>query len=183
MLKIADKEELLKVLHENGNETGNYENRSLVHSNRLFHNEIALWIIDKENKKVLVQRRSAYKKQNPNKLALCAGHVVANETIEEALFKEAKEEIGINLNKFKVNKLTTIKRIEPQNYCFSHHYYIMSNIPQEDFTIQEEELSEVFYIDYEQLKNLIKINNEDVAIKWNTEIERVFILLDEVIYE
>ena len=38
MLKIADKEELLKVLDENGNETGNYENRSLVHSNRLFHN-------------------------------------------------------------------------------------------------------------------------------------------------
>ena len=66
MKKVADKEELLKVLDDNGKYTEKLEKRSIVHNDKLFHNEVALWIIDKENKKVLLQRRSPNKKQNPN---------------------------------------------------------------------------------------------------------------------
>ena len=63
---VADKnDELLEVLDENGNSTGKFEKREVVHENKLFHNEIALWIIDKQNKKVLLQRRSPNKKSNP----------------------------------------------------------------------------------------------------------------------
>ena len=52
---VADKDnELLQVLDENGNPTGRFEKREIVHVNKLFHNEVALWIIDKENKKVLL---------------------------------------------------------------------------------------------------------------------------------
>ena len=95
---VADKDdELLQLLDENGNPTGRFEKREIVHGNKLFHNEVALWIIDKENKKVLLQRRSPNKKQNPNKLALCAGHVVGNETIDEALEKESNEELGLDI--------------------------------------------------------------------------------------
>ncbi len=35
-MAIADKEELLKVLDENGNFTGEYKNRSEVHENKLY---------------------------------------------------------------------------------------------------------------------------------------------------
>ena len=128
MKKVADKEELLKVLDENGNYTGKMEKRSIIHRDNLFHNEVALWIIDKERNSVLLQRRSPNKKLNPNKLGLCAGHVVENETIEEALRKEASEEIGINIDNYKVYTLTTIKRMEPSNYCFAHHFYILDYI-------------------------------------------------------
>ena len=118
MEKVADKEELLKVLDDNGKYTEKLEKRSIVHRDKLFHNEVALWIIDKENKKVLLQRRSPNKKQNPNKLALCAGHVVGEESIDEALRKEAQEEIGINIDYYDVKNLTTIKRTEPQKPLF-----------------------------------------------------------------
>ena len=68
---IADKnDELLEIVDENGEPTGRFEKREIVHGNQLFHNEIALWIIDKENRQVLVQRRSKYKKQNPNKKSI-----------------------------------------------------------------------------------------------------------------
>lgn len=99
MNKVADKEELLRVLDEFGNYTGIKEKRSIVHKSKLFHNEVALWVIDKENKQVLLQRRSPYKQQSPNKLAICAGHVVDDETIEETLEKESLEEIGIDIHK------------------------------------------------------------------------------------
>lgn len=178
---VADKDdELLRVLDENGNPTGRFEKREIVHVNKLFHNEVALWIIDKENKKVLLQRRSPNKKQNPNKLALCAGHVVGNETIDEALEKEANEELGLDIKNYDVKKLISIKRTVPRNHCFSHHYYICKTIPIETFTIQKEELSEVLYMDYEHLKQLVKQNSDEVVFKWEF-YEPVFNKLDEVI--
>ncbi len=180
--KVADKEEILRIYDENHNYLGKSEKRSVVHENRLFHNEIALWILDTENKKVLLQKRSPNKKQNPNKYALCAGHVVGDETIEEALVKEAKEEIGVDLNLYDYKPLTIIKRTEPKNYCFSYHFYIKLNLPIEAFVIQEEELSEVKYVDYEELKSLVKNNDESVVFKWNEAYKQVFAKLDEIFY-
>ena len=178
---VADKDdELLQVLDENGKSTGRFEKREIVHRNKLFHNEVALWIIDKENKKVLLQRRSPNKKQNPNKLAVCAGHVVGNETLKEALEKEAKEELGIDIKNYNVKKLITIKRMVPQNYCFIHHYYICETIPIQNFTIQKEELSEVLYMDYEHLKQSVRKNSEEVALKWEI-YGPMFNKLDEMI--
>ena len=178
---VADNDsELLQVLTEDGKPTGRFEKREIVHGNKLFHNEVALWIIDKENKKVLLQRRNPNKKQNPNKLAICAGHVVGNETVDEALEKEAKEELGIDIKNYNVKKIITIKRTVPRNHCFSHHYYICKTIPIETFTIQKEELSEVLYMDYEHLKQLVKQNNDEVVFKWEI-YEPVFNKLDEII--
>ena len=178
---VADNDsELLQVLTEDGKPTGRFEKREIVHRNRLFHNEVALWIIDKENKRILLQRRSPDKKQNPNKLALCAGHVTGSETIEEALAKEAKEELGLDINNYDVKKLITIRRTAPQNYCFSHHYYICKTIPIGFFIIQKEELSEVLYMDYEHIKQLVKQNSDEVVFKWEV-YEPVFKELDEII--
>ena len=179
---VADNDsELLQVLTEDGKPTGRFEKREIVHRNRLFHNEVALWIIDKENKKVLLQRRSPDKKQNPNKLALCAGHVTGSETIEEALAKEAKEELGLDINNYDVKKLITIRRTAPQNYCFSHHYYICKTIPIGFFIIQKEELSEVLYMDYEHIKQLVKQNSDEVVFKWEV-YEPVFKKLDGIMW-
>lgn len=182
-MKQADKvDELLEVLDENGVSTGRLEKREVVHNNLLFHNEIALWIIDKENREVLVQRRSPNKKSNPNKIALCAGHVVGRETIYEALAKEAYEEIGIDVSNYNVHKICIIKRTESNNYCYSHHFYILDRIPIESMKIQEEELSEVFYMDYEKLKNMIKNSDSEVGIHWSDGIAKVFENLDKVLH-
>ena len=180
---VADNDsELLQVLDGEGTPTGRLEKREFVHSNKLFHNEVALWIIDKENKRVLLQRRSPHKKQNPNKLAICAGHVVGNETLEEALAKEAKEELGLDIKKHRVKKLITIKRTAPQNHCFIHHYYICETIPIQNFTIQKEELEEVIYMDYEVLKKLVKQGSDELAFEWSV-YEPIFKKIDEIIYK
>lgn len=181
MNKVADKEEKLRVLDENGNDTGMIENRSVVHEKELFHDEVILWIIDKDSKKVLLERRSPNKKYAPNKLGLCAGHVVANETIEEALAKEAREELGININNYDVKKLITIKKIQPNNRCFLHNFYILDKIPLSKFIIQEEELSEVLYMDYEKLKELVMSNDKEMAFESAEVYKPIFDLLDNII--
>ena len=91
MNKVADKQELLMVLDNNGNSTERLEKRSIVHDKELWHNEVALWVINPKTKEVLMQRRSPNKRINPNKLGIFAGHVVENDSIEENLKTEAKE--------------------------------------------------------------------------------------------
>lgn len=179
IMKVADKEELLKVLDENGNSTGRMEKRSIVHNDRLFHNEVALWVIN--GKDVLLQRRSKNKKLYPNKLALCAGHVVGDETLLEALYKEAREEIGIDLSKYEVKPIIALKREEEKNCCFSHHYYIKANIPINEFTIQEEELSEVLYRDFYWFKDNMKNGNDEISYKWSSEYAKLFEELEKII--
>ncbi len=179
----ADKEELLRVLDADGNFIGEYKNRSEVHKDKLFHNEVALWIIDKNNKKILLQRRNKNKLSNPNKLAICAGHVVEDETIQEALFKEAQEELGLDLKRYKFKRLITIKKESPKNYCFSHHFYIIAQIPISDFKIQEEELSEVLYMDYDELLARVKNGDEEVVFKWNETYKIVFDMITKIILD
>ncbi len=179
---VADKEEMLKIYDENHKFLNRYEKRSIAHENRLYHNEVALWIINLKNKTVLLQKRSHNKKINPDKYALCAGHVVGEETIEEALFKEAQEEIGLDLNQYVYKPLCIVKRTEPRNHCFSHHFYLIADIPVEEYVIQKEELSKVKYIDYETLKTLVKNNDETIVFKWNDVYKEVFAKLDEIFY-
>ena len=49
--------------------------------------------------------------------------------------------------------------------------------------IQEEELSEVFYMDYEKLKIMIRESNPEVAIIWSDDVEKVFKSIDDIIYK
>ncbi len=181
MEKLADKEELLLVLDENGNSTGKLEKRSVVHKNNLWHNEVAIWILDNEHKKVLLQRRSPNKKQNPNKLALCAGHVVGYDTIEDTLKTELKEELGLNIEEYEVKKLIVLRREMTDNFNFSHSFYIEKCIPISEITIQEEELSEVLYMDYDELKTRVQNADTEFVFKWET-YKPIFDIFDKIFY-
>lgn len=179
MEKVADKEEMLMVLNEDGTSTGRLEKRSVVHRDELWHNEVAIWVLDTEHGKVLLQRRSPNKKQNPNKLALCAGHVVGTDNIEDTLRAEFFEELGLDISNYEVNKLTVLKREMSNNNNFSHSFYIEKFIPLNEMKIQEEELSEVLYMDYDELKKLVKKNDDSVVFKWQT-YENIFEMLDKI---
>ncbi len=179
MKQLADKEELLLCLDKNGNSTGKLEKRSIVHNKQIFHNEVALWIINGND--VLLERRSPNKKLNPNKLALCAGHVVEHETIEEALIKEAKEELGIDLTNYIVSPLMILKRKELNNYCFSHHFYIIADIATEEFKIQLEELTEVIYKPLDWVIKQMLNNTGEIAYKWSKEYKKLFKKLKDII--
>lgn len=182
MEKVADKEEMLMVLSDDGTASGKLELRSVVHGKGLWHNEVAIWVLDTEHKKVLLQRRSKNKKQNPNKLAICAGHVVGYDGIEETLKAEFCEELGLNIEDYDVKKLIVLKREMPNNNNFSHSFYIEKYIPLNEMKIQEEELSEVLYMDYEQLKSLVKNNDESVVFKWDI-FKPVFEMFDKIFYK
>ena len=90
-------EERFDVLNELGEFTGKIATREECHKNGLWHRAVYGFIID-ENKNVLLQKRSGNKKLWPNMWDITAGgHVNSGEFGRQALIREVKEELGIDI--------------------------------------------------------------------------------------
>lgn len=159
--------ELIEIVDENGNFTGEVMDKDETHDKNLLHNEIAVFIIN-DNKQVLLQKRSANKRFEPNKWSLCAGHVDAYESLEDAAIRELKEEVGLHisiddLHPFAEREFT----IRDSNSHITYFYYTKSNKSESDFIIQEEELSEVKWFNIDNVIDMIKANDETITFKEN----------------
>ncbi len=155
--------ELIDIVDENGNFTGQIMDKEEAHDKNLLHNEVAVFIIN-DNKQVLLQKRSANKRFNPNKWALCAGHVDTGESLESAALRELKEEVGITtkeLKPFAEREFT----IRDSNSHITYFYYVKSNLDENDFVIQKEELSEVKWFDLDKVIDMIKSKDETIVFK------------------
>ncbi len=157
--------ELIKVIDENGNFTGKIMDKEKVHDLNLLHWEVGILIIN-DKKQILLQKRSANKRFEPNKWALCAGHVDADEEIEQAALREINEEIGlkISINELHLFEEMEVKKLK-QNSRITKFYYVICNKKEDEFIIQKEELSEVkwFYID--DVISMIKNQDESIVFK------------------
>lgn len=155
--------ELIDIVDEKGNFTGQVLDKEEAHDKNLLHNEIAVFIIN-NNKQVLLQKRSSNKRFDPNKWALCAGHVDTKESLENAALREIKEEVGIDIS---LNDLKPFAErevtIKDSNSHITYFYYIKSNLNEDDFIIQEEELSEVKWFDLDTVIDMIKSHDENIV--------------------
>lgn len=158
--------ELLDVVDEENNLTGKKEDKDIIHQKGLWHREIAI-LIENEKGEYLIQKRSATKKQAPNKWCLTAGHVKAGEEYIKAAIREAEEEIGIDICENDLIELGMFKQPfqseKTTNNNFTKYYYYATKNKIEDYTIQLEELSEIKYISFVELENIVKYKNEDFA--------------------
>ncbi len=137
-------EELLEVVTEEGNPTGEILSRDEIHNKNLLHNEIAVFVINKEGL-VLLQKRAATKKSNPLCWgSSCAGHVGVSESLEEATLRELKEELGMDVNMDQLHILVYKKlRKGDKNSHIRTWYYVKTDFNISDFRIQKEELDEI----------------------------------------
>ena len=85
------------VLNEMGEFTNEIASREECHKKGLYHKAVVVFIINSKNE-VLIQQRSSNKKLWPSKWDITAGgHVDAGEFGYEAVIRETKEEIGIDI--------------------------------------------------------------------------------------
>ena len=155
--------ELLDIADEYGNLTGEAMERDKIHELNLLHWEVAICIINNK-KQILLQKRAANKKFDPNKWALCAGHVDSGEGLEEAAIREIEEEIGLklSLNDLHILEKMIVKKRE-RNSHITRVYYVVCN--EEKFKIQTEELSEVKWFNIDDVIDMINNNDESLSIK------------------
>ena len=157
--------ELLDIVDEQGNFTGQVMEREKAHDLNLLHWEIAVFFVN-DNKELLLQKRSPNKRFSPNKWGLCAGHVDSGETPDSTALREIKEELGIKLSPgdLRILEERDVLKLK-SNSRLTRMYYVIYN--KNDFTIQTEELSEVKWFNIDEVIDRIKNNDESITLKSN----------------
>lgn len=162
-------EEFFDVLNEKGEYIGKTETREKCHTEGLWHKAVAMFIINSKGQ-VLLQKRSANKKMWPNMWDITAGgHVLAGEFGFQSIIREAEEELGIDLNK---NDITFIgssisSNIQGKivNNHFNEFYIVNKDVDETTLKLQEEEVSEVKWVDKNEIIERIKDNCNGITAK------------------
>lgn len=167
--------EFFDVLNENGEYTNNVASRDECHKKGLWHKAVVVFIISNDNKRVLLQQRSANKKLWPNLWDITAGgHVLTGELGYQSVIRETKEEIGIDLSKNDLEFIgaTTSENIKNEiiNRHFNEYFIAHNDIDLKDITLQEEEVQDIKWFDKEDIIKRVNNNYEDLTDKigcWN----------------
>ena len=80
------------------------------------------------------------------------------ETVEEAIFREVKEEIGIEIPKKQI-KVIDVYKSNDKNKRFAYNFIFVVNYKIDDYILQKEEVAEVKYVTIEEME-LAKKNND-----------------------
>lgn len=155
--------ELVEIVDEKGKFTGEVIDKDEAHKKNLLHNEVCCFLINDKGQ-TLLQKRSATKKFSPNKWRPCAGHVKAYESLEDAMIRELEEEIGVLFKKEELKLLDRKIEVMSKNSHVTYFYYLKSNLKEDKFIIQKEELSEVKWLPMEEALDAI-ISVEDSYYK------------------
>lgn len=171
---MSEMEEKFDVLNELGEFTGKIATREECHKKGLWHRAVYAFIID-NNGNVLLQKRSANKKLWPNMWDVTVGgHVNCGEFGRQALIRETKEELGIEINDDDIKYLVGSTSINEQGDIINKHYnecyLITKNIDISTIKLQKEEVSEVKYFSKKELLERISNNYNELTKKidaWN----------------
>lgn len=167
-------EEKFDVLNEFGEFTGAIATRDECHKKGLWHRAVYAFIIDNKGN-ILLQKRSANKKLWPNMWDVTVGgHVISGEFGRQALIRETKEELGIEIDDNDIKYLIGSTSINKQGDIINKHYnecyLITKNINISEIKIQKEEVAEVKYFSKDELLKRISDNYDGLTDKtgpWN----------------
>lgn len=154
--------ELLNVYNDNNEYMNIKKDRNEVHDNGLWHREILVIVVNEKNQ-VLLQKRSYKRRHLPGKWALCAGHVISDDTEKATAVRELKEEIGLNVLQKDLKLIDIYKKGDPTNKKFSYIYLHKTNKKIKDFKIQTNELTDIKYVPIKKLIKMILDNDKHLA--------------------
>lgn len=154
----------MELLDEQGNKTGKTMERNNFPL-QYTHLGADVWIVNSE-KEILIQKRSANKKHSPNVWAMTGGSVIAGEESIDTIVREAKEELGVQIDK---KELILVKKYKVKHKetapVVIDTYFIKMDIPIEDIEIQQEELSEIKWASWEEVQKIYD-NGEFIEFRW-----------------
>ena len=162
-------EELFDVLNEKGIYTNRVETRKKCHKEGLYHKAVVVFIINSKGQ-VLLQRRSPNKRMWPNMWDVTAGgHVSSGEFGFQAIIRECKEELGIELNKNDLTFIGSTKSTNIQGDIINNHFneiYIANKeIDETKLQLQVEEVAEVRWVDKDEIIRRIRDNYNGITDK------------------
>lgn len=109
-------------------------------------------IILHEGKTVLVQQKKDF-------FSFPKGHKEQNESNEETAIRETKEETGLVVELIKPIKSYSIKYIKDKKREKTVYFYLAHIVGNDKISFQKEELSDAFYISYQDVRSKLTYQN------------------------
>ena len=153
--------EYLDIVDENGQPTGEIVDRETAHAKGILHRTSHVWIARKRDGKaqILLQKRAMHKSSFPGCYDISsAGHIPAGDSYEVSAMRELEEELGVKVDEKELIYCGDRKVIwddvffgkEFHDRQISRVFLLWLDREEPDFTIQEEEVDGVLWMDYDQ---------------------------------
>ncbi|MDQ5943517.1 MAG: isopentenyl-diphosphate Delta-isomerase [Patescibacteria group bacterium] len=154
--------ELVDVLDSKGNKTGRKATIDEVCDHGYWHHSVHGVIIAKDNK-IVAQKRSRKMIMNPGLIEISAGGIVnTGESPDEAIVREIKEELGIDIDSSEViyiNTKTYNKHYPELNKTaktFLHSYVIKLRNPIGHTKLEASESESIYLLSLKKAKRLVR---------------------------
>ncbi|MBP3255214.1 MAG: NUDIX domain-containing protein [Clostridia bacterium] len=147
--------ELLDVYDINRNKTGRIVERGKGKINPGEFFLVTEILMINNEKKILIGKRSNEKKLHPGMWEINGGGCQSGETSKEAIVREIKEELGIELEP---NKLELLKIVRNE-IRFKDIWTYSINIDLKDLKFQDNEVTDAMWVSYDEFEEKRK-NNE-----------------------
>ena len=155
-------EEMIDVLDEfTGEKTGEVISKNEAHKTGIWHGSIHVLVVNNDKSKTLLQKRCAEKKLYPNTWDIAVGgHISSGEGDLTSAKRELEEELGLNPEELKIEKVDRITEKLNNNGVISNEYVsifiVYADIDINSIKLQVEEVSEAKWCTKEELNKLIE---------------------------
>ena len=169
--------EYIDIIDEEGNKLGTKKTKKEVHEQGLWHRSVHIWVVNSKGE-VLIQKRSPLMDNHPNEWDVStAGHVSAGEDDITSAMRETEEEIGLKITPKDFILIGIVKQMSKREGYINNEinpvYIIKMDLDPNKIIKQEEEVSEVKFIPYKELKNIIE-NKDPNFVKRPEEYKLLF---------
>lgn len=162
--------ELLRIFTEDHEPIG-VATRAEIHKKGYWHETFHYWLIEKElgTHHIYLQLRSQKKKDYPNLLDItAAGHLLANETVEDGI-REVAEEIGLIVEMKDLLSIGILKYSVKMDPLFdnelAHVFLQKKNVQMDSFVLQEEEVAGIYRMKFSDRAALWKNEKKKIPIE------------------
>lgn len=167
--KFFEKLEMLDIVDEDGEPTGETIERTLAHSQGIRHRTAHVWLLRRRAGRVeiLLQKRSQGKDSFPGCYDISsAGHIPAGEDYLSSAVRELKEELGEDAFPWEL-QFCGIRHIRYEanfygspfrDHQVSKVFLLWRDKEAEAFTLQKDELEEVRWFDFFQCMDMVRRN-------------------------
>ena len=163
-------EEIFDIVNESGQPTGYTVTRSLAHQKGIRHRTSHVWLVRTKDDRlqILLQKRSESKDSHPGCYDISsAGHIPAGKDFEESALRELYEELGVQAQpkdlvvcgqrSFEFKK-TFHDEIFHDNQV-SRVFLAFCDADEDAYILQESEVSEVRWFDFDECVELVTSNS------------------------
>lgn len=180
--------ELFDIVDEHGQKTGLIKERGVVHRDGSLHPTAHVWVVRERQteagkvKQLLLQKRCVTKDSYPSCFDIsAAGHIQTGENCLETALRELEEELGICAGAEQLQFIGNLCNYKEdvfhgfpfRDYEYSYIYVYNEPVEAQRLRLQESEVEEVAWMDFEEVLMKVRENGMPHCIQ-----EQELLLLD-----